>query len=195
MKRALPRLAVLVLIGLSAVTSFGQAPDPKDEAAKLQPGAYYWTGLVWEPMQQISMSGGGLKKAAKLFVPGLTPQMVWTFRDARAPVELKEDRPLFCYKFLEVPPGTPYAPSSRNIVIARFDEKKDHRELQTSSGASMFTFKAGLGKDRTPEIVVTNISPSLAIIALKEPLPPGEYLLTDTSIAISGYDFGFHPAK
>jgi hypothetical protein len=43
-----------------------------------------------------------------------------------------------------MPPGMPYAPSGRDMVIVRFDQKKDHRELQTTSGGNMFTFKAGL---------------------------------------------------
>jgi hypothetical protein len=187
--------SVLLLIGFATVISLAQssAPDPKQEALNLQPGTYYWTGVAWQPMQQTNFSGSGLKKVGKLFVPGLTPQMVWTFRDARAPVQLKDGNPLFCYKFVEVPPGTPFAPSSRDIVIARFDEKKDHRELQTTSGGTVFTFKSGLSKERSVELTITDISSTLSLISPKEPLKPGEYLLTGTSLAISGYDFGFHP--
>ncbi len=146
-------------------------------------------------MKQTNFSGSGLKKVGKLFVPGLTPQMVWTFRDAQAPVQLKDGNPLFCYKLVEVPPGTPFAPSSRDIVIALFYEKKDHRELQTTSGSTVFTFKSGLSKERTVELTITDISSTLSLISPKEPLRPGEYLLAGTSLAISGYDFGFHPNK
>lgn len=68
-----------------------------------------------------------------------------TYRGATAPVQVREDEPLFCVKFIPVPPGIPYAPSTRDIAIARFDEKKDHRELQV---------KAGVGKDRLPDLTV-----------------------------------------
>jgi len=123
-------------------------PEMKDKAAKLTAGAYVWTGLDWKPMERLNMSGGGLKHAGKIFVPGLTPQMVWTFHGAHALTQVNETRPLFCYKFLPTLAGTPYAPNGRDIVIVHFDEKKDRRELQTTNGGNMFTFKAGLSKER-----------------------------------------------
>jgi hypothetical protein len=146
-------------------------------------------------MQTINMAGGGAKHVGKMFVPGLTPQMVWTFHDANAPLHLENGKPVFCVKFYAVPSGVPYAPSGRDIVIARFDEKKDHRELQTTSGGNMFTFKAGLSKDRMPDIEVTPIDESTYFVTTKDVLRPGEYLLSSSSMGISGYDFGFHPPK
>jgi hypothetical protein len=85
-----------------------------------------------------------------MFVPGLTPQMVWTFRDSEASVQVADGMPMFCFKFFELPPGLPYSSSDRDLLIAHFDQKKDHRELQTTSGGNLFTFKAGLSKDRMP---------------------------------------------
>src|ERR1700747_1610493 len=91
----------------------GTAGDQKDAAAKLQPGTYYWTGNGWAAMQPITMSGGGMKHVAKVFVPGLTPQMVWTFRASQAPIQIQGQNPLFCVKFSPVMAGKPYAPSQR----------------------------------------------------------------------------------
>jgi hypothetical protein len=188
---------VICLIVVSGLNSPGsaQSPDAKEAAAKLQPGTYYWTGASWTPMQQITMSGGGAKHTAKMFVPGLTPQIVWTFRDPKAPVQIKEAMPLFCVKFIAMQPGTPYAPSGRDIVIVRFDQKKDHRELQTTSGGNMFTFKAGLSKDRLPDIDVVELDSSTYLVSPKAALGSGEYLLSSSSMGISGFDFGFHPPK
>jgi hypothetical protein len=180
---------------LSQGIAQGQSANPREEAVKLQPGTYYWIGSSWQPMQQITLSGSGAKHLGKMFVPGLTPQMVWMFRDARAPVQVNEWRPVFCVKIVELPPGTPYAPSVRDLLIARFDEKKDHRELQTTSGASMFTFKAGISKERVAETLITELAPNVFLVTMKEPLSQGEYLLASTSMAVSGYDFGFHPRK
>lgn len=146
-------------------------------------------------MQQLNMSGGGTKHLGKMFVPGLTPQMVWTFRDPQAPVQVVDGKPLFCVKFVAFPPGTPYAPSGRDLVIARFDQKKDHRELQTTSGGNMFTFKSGLSKDRMPDIQIDGLDSSTFLVTPKELLVPGEYLLSASTLGISGYDFGFHPTK
>lgn len=187
-------ICLTVVSGLS-ISASAQSPTPKEAATKLQPGTYYWTGVSWTPMQQITMSGGGAKHTAKIFVPGLTPQMVWTFRDPQAPVQVKEVVPLFCFKFIAMPPGMPYAPSGRDIVIVRFDQKKDHRELQTTSGGNMFTFKAGLSKDRLPDIDITEIDSSTYLVSPKVGLVAGEYLLSSSSMGISGFDFGFHPPK
>jgi hypothetical protein len=168
----------------------GSAADPKDAAAKLQPGTYYWAGNAWTPMQPITMSGGGAKHVAKAFVPGLTPQVVWTFRDSEALVQIRGQNPLFCVKVWPVMAGTPYTSSARDIVIVRFDKKKDHRELQTTNGGNMFTFKAGLSKDRMPDIDVNTLDVGTYLISPRSPLQVGEYLLSTSSMGLSGYDFG-----
>jgi hypothetical protein len=79
--------------------------------------------------------------------------------------------------------------------LARFDQKKDYRELQTTSGGNMFTFKSGLSKERTPDIEVTTVDASTYLVSPKSSLPPGEYLLTSSSMGINRYDFGFHQQK
>jgi hypothetical protein len=183
-------LLLAVVPGASA-----QSASPEDAASKLQPGAYVWVNNSWTPMQQITMSGGGAKHVGKMFVPGLTPQMVWTFRDPKAPVQVDSGSPHFCFKFIALPAGTPYAPSGRDIVIVRFDQKKDHRELQITSGASMFTFKAGLSKDRTPDLELTEVDSSTYLVSARALLSPGEYLLSGSSMGITGYDFGYHTSK
>jgi hypothetical protein len=43
-------------------------------------------------------------------------------------------------------------------------------------------------------LAVTNVAPGLILIFPKEP-PSPEYVLGDSSLAITGYDFGFHSAK
>jgi hypothetical protein len=74
-----------------------EAADAREYSARqLQPGTYYWTQGLWHPMQQLTMSGGGGTHMAKMFIPGLTPQMVWTFRGANAPVQVRESQPFFC---------------------------------------------------------------------------------------------------
>jgi hypothetical protein len=165
------------------------------KATPQQIGEFSHEEVAESRAEQINMSGGGTKHAAKMFVPGLTPQFVWTFRDARAPVQVADEKPTFCVKSVELPPGVPSPYSPRDLVIAKFDEKKDHRELQTTSGASMFTFKSGLSKERVVETSIVEITPSLHLITVHGFLAPGEYLLAGNSIAVSGFDFGFHPKK
>jgi hypothetical protein len=176
--------SALVFVGLATAISFAQSPDPKEVAAKLDPGVYYWTGIAWQPMEPLTWSANGVKKDGK--------SAVFSYRHPVARVQVTGGSPLFCIKFVETAPGSP---SSKSVLIARLDQKKDHRQLQTPSDAGAFKFKMGLSKDRVPEITVTNVRPGVMLISPKEPLASGEYALGSSSLAISGYDFGFHSAK
>jgi hypothetical protein len=167
----------------------GQESAVPKEVQSLSDGFYYKTPQGWQKLQPITMSGGGLKHAGKMFVPGLTPQMVWTFRDAESPAQIADKRPTFYIK--ELPALANIAGlSGRDLLIVRFDKKKDHRELQTTNGGNMFTFKAGLSKDRMPDITTKAIADGIFTVTPNEDLQPGEYMITFSSIGYSGYDFG-----
>jgi hypothetical protein len=176
----------LVFAGFGAANAFAQSADPKETAAKLEPGAYYWAGAAWQPLEPLTWSANGVQKDGKSYV--------WSYRHPQARVQLTERRPLFCFKSV-APPESPSATASLNVVIARLDQKKDHRQLQSPSDAGAFKFNAGLSKERTPEVTVTGVAPGVILISPKEPLSPGEYILGSSSLAISGYDFGIHSAK
>ncbi len=181
------------LIVASVLLCLGQDTTPKDTQPS-DDGFYYNGQHGWQKLQPISMAGGGLKHAGKMFVPGLTPQMVWTYRGAEAPVRIPERRPIFCVKELAALASVA-GRSERDLVIVRFDKKKDHRELQTTNGGNMFTFKAGLSKDRTPDITVNAVSDGVFIINPNQDLLPGEYLLTFSAMGTTGYDFGISSQK
>jgi hypothetical protein len=174
--------SALLLVGLAAAISFAQSLDPKQEAAKLEPGLFYWTGSAWQMMEPVTWSANGVKKTGKL--------SVWIYRHAQARVQVASGKPLFCYKFIEASSGN--APSSPGFVIARVEQKKDYRQFQTASDLGAFAVQAGSGKGNMSEITVTDTSPGLLLISPKEPLSPGEYVLGGSSLAITGYDFGFH---
>jgi hypothetical protein len=155
---------------------------------------YHKTAQAWQQLQPISMAGGGLKHVGKMFVPGLTPQYVWTFRDAQSPIQIEDKRPTFCVK--ESPMLASVAGrTDRDLIIIRFDKKKDRRELQTTSGGNMFTFKSGISADRIPQITVKTVSDGVFLVTPNEDLRPGEYMVTFSSIGISGYDFGIMGQK
>lgn len=171
-------LAFCALIAVAQVTAEVPAPD----------GIYFKSDNGWAKLQPIASSGGGAKHVAKVFVPGLTPQIVWTFRQAEAPLQFTETKPVFYIRRQVNMPDMP-GQMPRDYVIVRFDKKKDHRELQVSSGGNMFTFKGGLSRDRLPDVFVGSISDGLYSISPKENLQPGEYLIT-TGMGNYGYDFG-----
>ena len=186
----------LMLIPLSTLAQ-GVAPaqQPNGQGTEpAEPGVYYKSPTGFVKLEQIMMAGGGAKHTGKMFVPGLTPQMVYTFRGAHSPIQLSETKPTFYIRqnpYMASVPGH----SERDIVIVRFDTKKDHRELQVTSGSSAFTLKSGFSKERTPEITTTHISDSEFTVIPTQDLVPGEYLLTFGGSGATGYDFGIPKGK
>jgi hypothetical protein len=86
------------------------------------------TSKAGTELQPISVAGGGMKHAGKLFVPGLTPQIVWTYRGAEAQIQISERKPTFLIK--EPAVANIAGRTERDLVIVRFDRKKDHRQLR-----------------------------------------------------------------
>jgi hypothetical protein len=199
------RVFLAILLFSAAVSAQQSQPTPEpakqDQPAATQPikldgladGIYYQNGEKYIALDPLMMSGGGAKHMGKMFVPGLTPQMVWTYRGAEAPARFADGKPVFYYKQspqMATVPGRSY----RDLVIVQFDKKKDHRELQTTNGGNMFTFKAGIGKDKLPDINVEKVSDGLYKITLKQDLKPGEYLIA-FGMGTTGYDFGVDAPK
>jgi hypothetical protein len=119
-------LLCIIALTIVPLVCSGQEAAVSKEVQSLPDGFYYKTPQGWQKLQPIAMSGGGLKHAGKMFVPGLTPQMVWTFRDAESPAQIADKRPTFCIK--ELPALANIAGrSGRDLLIVRFDKKKDHR--------------------------------------------------------------------
>ena len=75
-------------------------------------------------------------------------------------------------------------------MIVRFDKRKDHRELQTTNGGNVFTFKGGLSGDRVPDITTKTVSDGVFIVTPNEDLKSGEYMITFSALGTDGYDFG-----
>jgi hypothetical protein len=175
------------------LTPVSDDATPKDMQS-LSDGFYYKASQGWQKLSPISMAGGGAKHVEKMFVPGLTPQFVWTFRGAEAPVQISERRPTFCVKESAAMANIE-GRTERDLIIVRFDKRKDHRELQTTNGGNMFTFKAGLSKDRTPDVTVKPIADGTFTVTPNEDLRPGEYMLTFGGLGYSGYDFGIRQSQ
>lgn len=161
------------------------------QSPRLAPGVYYRTGDSWKTMEIIRMAGSGETHTAKMLVPGLTPQIVYIYRDAQAPVRFTDRRPTFLFKEARYLVGTNADVTPRDVVIAKFDKKKDRRELQVTTGGNMFTFRAGFGKDRAFEVTPSNEGKGTFEFTPNQDLPPGEYIVfMGPATKYKGYDFG-----
>lgn len=180
---------VFILLAAVGLFQVAQQPAVPQDVQALTDGFYYQTSKGWQKLEPVSMAGGGLKHMGKMFVPGLTPQMVWTFRGAESPDQIEDRRPTFCIK--ELPAlAEMEGRTGRDLLIIRFDKKKDHRELQTTNGGNMFTFKSGISKDRMPDITEKMVADGTFMVTPDEDLKPGEYMITFSALGTSGYDFG-----
>jgi hypothetical protein len=189
--RIILRALLCTAVGILAMSFYSAAQNATvpEDVKSLAEGFYYKTAHGWKKLEVISMAGGGLKHVGKMFVPGLTPQYVWTFREAESPVQIEDKRPTFCVVESSMMAGIA-GRSDRDLLIIRFDKKKDHRELQTTSGGNMFTFKSGISKDRMPDITTKTLADGIFMVTPSEDLKPDEYMLTFSALGTSGYDFG-----
>jgi hypothetical protein len=186
MKAFSRRAFALVPLFFSLATSIAlsQTSDPIAAAAKLsQPDVYYWTGSDWQPMEPVTWTSSGVKKTGKA--------SVWSYRHPVARIQMAGTQPLFCYKTSE----DARTSNPPNLVIARLDQKKDHRELQTPTTTGAFALGAGLGNDRTVGTRVRAVSDSVFVFSPEQPLQPGEYVVGGGSLAITGYDFGLRGGR
>lgn len=179
---------MVILLAVVLVCAAQDTAVPQ-EVQSLSDGFYYKAPQGWQKLEPLSMAGGGLKHAGKMFVPGLTPQFVWTFRGAEAPIQVEDKRPTFYIKELPIL-ATLAGRTERDLIIIRFDKKKDHRELQTTSGGNMFTFKSGISKERLPDITTKTVSDGMFTVTPNDNLKPGEYMVTFSALGNSGCDFG-----
>lgn len=184
------RCCLLVLaVGLYGCRTLGAQNPPNVPGWPTDPGVYYGSTGHFLALEQQMMSGGGLKHAAKIFVPGLTPQMVYTFRGRHAPLQLADARPVF---YIVQTPATVVVPglSPQDAVLVRLKDAKGRREVQVTSGGSILTFKAGFSPEQTPRIKVSRVTPFLFTITPESDLKPGEYMLIFGGTGMEGYGFG-----
>ena len=168
--------------GLAAQThksSIEIRDEPKEE------GVYYQGPTGWVPLQHLVSFGKGLTRRVRTIVPTLTPQGLRKFKGAEAPVKIQEDKPTFVLR------GNPLVGggSIRDVVLARLDKKRDHRDLPVTSGSTLFTIRQVLPKDHMPEISVIPVTETVFKLTPAQPLAPGQYLITFGDGEVGGFDF------
>ena len=175
MMRLILTATVVLTLAASVIPAQSQVDEPSSS------GVYLKDSTGWKKLEQIRWVSGEASQGGKALVPGLPPQLfVWTFRDAHAPVQVNGFSAHF---FIRDVSGF----HDHDVLIVKLDVKKDHRELQ-STGGDFLTFKSGLSKDRAPEFQIHKVSDDTFSITPKEPLAPGEYMIT-ISPGVNGYGF------
>jgi hypothetical protein len=150
-------------------------------------GAYYLSHNQWFRMERVLGTGEKTQHVASLFFAAFVPpQRVLILPGAEAPVKIYERRPTLVVKqsISSLPQG-----SDRDVAIVRVDKKRDHRELQVTSGKTPVTFKKTFPKERITPLTVRRISPTTFELMPQKDLTPGQYFLTFGTGKLGGYDF------
>ena len=172
MRLILTATMVLTLLA-SVIPTRSQMDEPPSS------GVYIKDSTGWKNLEQIRWVSGETSQEGKALLPGLPPQLfVWTFRDAHAPVQVNGGSAQF---FIRDASGF----NDHDVLVVKLEVKKDHRELQ-NTGGDFLTFKSGFSKDRAPEFQIHKVSDHTFSITPKEPLVPGEYMIT-ISPGVNGY--------
>ncbi len=160
--RLAPALRLLLVLGATAIAAAQDSPPDRS-------GIFYKPAdRKWVALEELHRTPGA--------------QRAVTFRGAFASVRITDPKPLFYIR--AIPFG-----SARDCRIVRLDQRAGHRELQARA--------ANAGK------IAPVIAPSHAIgfqtiqrsngdylLLPREPLTPGEYMITFGAIPIPGYEFG-----
>lgn len=198
-------VGVLPALVLSLLTGFvfAAAPDargfPQEAESKgrtavdLPPnklGVYYKSPSGWVELQAAPVTQAKSKGLYRhLFVPGAPmAQTVLVFPDAHAPVQITEQAPTFYVRSAQ----TNLRFEERDWQLVKVETKKDHRELQTTSG---YLGKPSFKKQILQEITVSPCAEGVYKITVQRPLEPSEYAFTramgGSSVgALEYYDFG-----
>ncbi len=188
-------LMLLVACGLCVLSAAAQQTEfgnriPPPTAADTEPqgpGAYYRAAGAWQPMEQIVSSG--VDHPLVLFPVVLRARSL-KFRGAEAALKIANPRPTFLLRDVPLPGGG----SARDVVLVRFDKKKDHRDLPVWPGRTVFHASDALPKSHVTELTVTRESASRFTVTPAKDLQPGEYILTFGMGEVGGYDFEVLPS-
>ena len=159
-----PRFVRLLLV-LAAMTMVAAAQDaPPDRV-----GIFYKPAdRKWVALDELHRSGWGVQHAA-------------AFHGAYASVRITDPKPLFYIRAI------PFA-SARDCRIVRLDQKNGRRELQSRLPGAAKGSPAAAGHAIGFQILQRSNGDYLLLP--REPLTPGEYMITFGAAPIPGYDFG-----
>ncbi|SRR5690242_8429883 len=170
------RLRCFALFVAAAVAATAQSSAPERSGIFYKPDD---TRVV--PLEPVRAMTGRSSSAG-------VPDTAMAFQGASASLRIPDAKPIFYVRAI------PFW-SARDCIIVRLDVKGDHREmLATSSGRALTTNSAD-APGRRVDFQVVQKRDGDYILMPREPLSPGEYIITFRGAAYSGYDFGIDPPR
>ncbi len=189
------RVMLFLAVAYAAGVAIGQdketrpaAPPPANAASNLPEGLpeelgfYHKTDHGWEIMHESQASKtelkrGGFTQWTGIGVGGLHQKL--DYKGPRAQCQIAQSRPAFYVRMAD--------PSHiQNLIIVRFQEKKDLRQIESAEIAA----NESASKAKVYSVTVKRLSPEVFVVTPESDLPTGEYILSESTYATVGYDFG-----
>jgi hypothetical protein len=192
--RTLKTFLSLAIFPFIAITTYAQIPSTCPSSK----GAYYLQGNEWTPMDRLDSVGFKTTNiAGAAFSYGAAKaHLKAIFRDSESPYQLKGNRLAMCLVDI--------TDSGRDVSIARFQQKKNRRELPMASYRLWTGYNAQIDPKSIIPISVDKKADEVYLVTTKDPLPRGEFILftivpdiaamikANTHTSLGGYDFGIH---
>jgi hypothetical protein len=159
---------------------------PKSDVEVVYLGRIGWVGL-----NHIDAIQQALTHRKRSLLPWVMPQIVTVFPFSRALEAPANSAPVFYVNHSETAAHIADL-SSGEIHLLRFTPRGKVREIEVTTGASVFDFKTGFPSHREIPVSVNSLSNSIFSIRPKERLTDGEYMIVFGQVAAGGFEFGVH---
>ncbi len=193
--RTLILVAFVCAAGLAIAQDNGSTPVPSTatgassmpEGLPEEFGFYIKTEHGWERLHQnragkTEIKRGGFTQWTGIGVGGLHSKLDYAGPNAQC--QIVQAKPPFYVR-------TADPAHIQELVIVRFKQKKDKRQIET---AEMAGERTGGGETRNKaevySVTIKRLAAEVFVVTPESDLAPGEYILSQSSYATEGYDFG-----
>jgi hypothetical protein len=190
-------LAALSLVPERALCDAGCA-NPVDAIAnpawlsiappKEDVGVVYASPSGWIGLNHIYASRQVLTHKRRALLPYLMPRINAVFQFTHALEAPRNEKPLF-YVDHSVAAAYLTDAESREIHLLRLSPSGKDRVLETTSGASVFSFAPGFSARSLVPLKINILSNTVLTIQPERRLPDGEYLIVLGPVASNGFEF------
>lgn len=159
---------------------------PKNDVEVVYLGRIGWVGL-----NHIDAIRQALAHRKRSFFPWMMPQIVTVFPFSHALEAPENAAPLFYVNHSDTAAHIADL-GPHEIHLLRLTPRGKVREIEVTSGASVFDFRPGFPSRREIPVSVNSLSNSIFSIQPKEHLTDGEYMIVLGPVAAGGFEFGVH---
>ncbi len=151
----------------------------------------YFGRIGWVGLNHIDAIQQALTHRKRSFFPWIMPQIVTVFPFSHALEAPANTAPMFYVNHSETAAHIADL-GPHEIHLLRLTPRGKVRQIEVTSGASVFDVRPGFPSHREIPVSVNSLSNSIFSIRPKERLTDGEYMIVLGPVAASGFEFGVH---